>query len=56
MKLSNFGEKLTNKSGILELMDDLGNALQKGGMYMLGGGNPAHIPQMDIIWKKGCGS
>lgn len=52
MKLSNFGEKLTNKSGILELMDDLGNALQKGGMYMLGGGNPAHIPQMDIIWKK----
>lgn len=52
MKLSKFGEKLTNKSGILELMDDLGNALQKGGMHMLGGGNPAHISEMDLIWKK----
>lgn len=52
MKLSKFGEKLTSKSGILELMDDLGSALQMGGMHMLGGGNPAHIPQMDILWKK----
>ena len=27
MKLSNLGEKLTKKTGILELMDDLGTAV-----------------------------
>lgn len=51
MKLSVFGEKLTAKTGILQLMDDLGNALSSGNMLMLGGGNPAHIPQMEKIWK-----
>lgn len=52
MKLSAFGEKLTAKTGILQLMDDLGNALSKGNVLMLGGGNPAHIPQMEDLWKK----
>jgi valine--pyruvate aminotransferase len=41
------GEKLTVRSGILELMDDLGLAMTTDpGMRMLGGGNPAAIPGM----------
>lgn len=52
MKLSKFGEKLSTRSGILELMDDLGKAM--GGnekMIMMGGGNPAHIPAVEKIWR-----
>ncbi|UDQ97496.1 valine--pyruvate transaminase [Lentisphaerota bacterium WC36G] len=49
MKFSKFGDKFTAESGILKLMNDLGNAIAesvagKGDIYMLGGGNPAHIP------------
>lgn len=45
MQLSNFGEKFTANSGILELMDDLGRALATGDQVaMFGGGNPATIP------------
>ncbi len=52
MKLSNFGKKLTRKTGILELMDDLGQALDgQQKMLMLGGGNPAHIPAVESIWR-----
>ena len=52
MNLSAFGEKLSKKTGILELMDDLGKAM--GGtdhLYMLGGGNPAHIAEINTIWR-----
>lgn len=53
MKLSNFGKKLTSKSGILQLMDDLGKAMSgKQKMLMLGGGNPAHIPEVEQMWRK----
>lgn len=53
MRLSSFGEKFTNKSGILILMDDLGKALSgSSDMLMLGGGNPAHIPEVQKILKK----
>lgn len=52
LKLSKFGEKMTAKTGILQLMDDLGNAMSgKQKMYMLGGGNPAHIPQMEVLFR-----
>ena len=52
MRYSLFGEKLTARSGILQLMEDLGHALARPGkVYMLGGGNPAHIPQMDAVWR-----
>lgn len=52
MQLSKFGKKLTQKTGILELMDDLGNAMSgKQKLYMLGGGNPAHIPAIEKIWR-----
>lgn len=53
MKLSKLGTKLTSKTGILQLMDDLGKAL--GGsekMYSLGGGNPAHIPAVEKIYRQ----
>jgi len=48
MKLSEFGKKLTTSSGILQLMDDLGDAMASGGgnMLMLGGGNPGSIPEV----------
>lgn len=50
---SEFGERLCSGSGIGELMDDLGHALAAGGedMHMLGGGQPAHIPGMNSLWR-----
>ncbi|MGB7347463.1 MAG: valine--pyruvate transaminase [Pirellulaceae bacterium] len=53
-ELSEFGQHLCGGSGIGELMDDLGEALAKGGdrICMLGGGQPSHIPEMDAIWRK----
>jgi len=53
MQLSKFGKKITNYSGILELMDDLGRAMSgKEKKYMLGGGNPAHVPEMQKLFRK----
>lgn len=53
MKLSPFGKKFTSHSGILSLMDDLGNALAgNDNMIMMGGGNPAHIPQVEAAFKE----
>ncbi len=57
VEFSKFGERLCLGSGIEELMSDLGNALAEaaeGGndMIMLGGGQPAHIPEVDAIWRK----
>lgn len=53
-ELSEFGERLCGGSGIGELMDDLGHALAKAGgnVRMLGGGQPAHIAEMDAIWRQ----
>jgi valine--pyruvate aminotransferase len=48
---SDFGEKLSAQSGIFDLMEDLGRALSAGGMIMMGGGNPAHIPAMEQLWR-----
>ena len=52
MNLSKFGEKFTRKAGITELMDDLGAAMAGGDMLMLGGGNPAHIPEVQECFRK----
>lgn len=52
---STIGEKLTGHSGIVELMDDLGHALSGAGatpVHMMGGGNPAHIPAMQEVWRQ----
>jgi len=52
MELSKFGNKITSRSGIGDLMDDLGAALSSGGDWaMLGGGNPAHIPAMEKVFR-----
>ncbi|WP_397568547.1 valine--pyruvate transaminase [Schlesneria sp. T3-172] len=46
------GKKLTARSGILELMDDLGRAMtEHPDMLMLGGGNPAAVPSIQKIWR-----
>ena len=53
MKLSAFGEKFTSKSGILELMDDLGKAVAGSEhVCMLGGGNPAVIDELSAVWRR----
>ena len=51
---SRFGERLCKGSGIEDLMYDLGNAMTTAGpnMKMLGGGQPAHIAEVDTIWRK----
>lgn len=51
MNLSTFGEKFTHKAGISQLMDDLGAAMAGGDMLMLGGGNPAHIPEVQLRFR-----
>jgi len=52
MKFSAFGQKLTGDSGILQLMDDLGRPLPEGVTpYMLGGGNPARIPEVERAYR-----
>lgn len=53
MQLSQFGKKFTARTGILELMDDLGTAMAGDeDFYMLGGGNPAYIPEVNRVWRK----
>ncbi len=46
MQFSSFGEKFNRYSGITQLMDDLNDGLRTPGAIMLGGGNPAAIPEM----------
>lgn len=51
-EFSLMGRKLTARSGILELMDDLGRAMtEKPEMLMLGGGNPAAVPAIQALWR-----
>lgn len=53
MHLSQFGRKFTARTGILQLMDDLGHAMSGSEKkYMLGGGNPAHISEVNAIWRE----
>ncbi len=48
MQFSKFGQKFTQGSGILQLMADLGEALQSDKpINMLGGGNPAKIDSVN---------
>ena len=46
MEFSRFGDKFARYSAITQLMDDLNQGLQDPNAIMLGGGNPAHIPEM----------
>jgi valine--pyruvate aminotransferase len=53
-EFSEFGQHLGCGSGIEELMDDLGHALASGSadIKMLGGGQPARIPEITAMWQK----
>jgi len=47
MKFSSFAQRFNADSGIVQLMDDLGNAMAGNEqVMMLGGGNPGHIPEV----------
>ena len=53
MDFSDFGKRFAGKIGIGELMDDLGDALVADpAPLMLGGGNPAHVTEVQAIFKK----
>ncbi|MBN1804367.1 MAG: valine--pyruvate transaminase [Sedimentisphaerales bacterium] len=48
-----FGKKISSGSGIGQLMEDLGITLtEKLDMLMLGGGNPAHIPEVQKYFRE----
>jgi valine--pyruvate aminotransferase len=51
-EFSQFAQRFSKGAGILSLMDDLGNALATGGMIMMGGGNPGHIPEVQSVLQK----
>ncbi|OOE49548.1 valine--pyruvate transaminase [Salinivibrio kushneri] len=51
MEVTHFGEKFANHSGITQLMDDLNDGLRNPDAIMLGGGNPAAIPEMLDYFK-----
>ncbi len=53
MNVSQFGRKFAVQSGIGQLMDDLGaGLLDKDNVLMLGGGNPAHIGQVECHFRR----
>ena len=53
MQFSSFGQSFTRKTGIVDLMEDFGCAYSsKTPTYMLGGGNPAQIPQMQECFRE----
>lgn len=53
MKVSRFGQKIHNRSGISQLMVDMGEGLKAGrDVLMLGGGNPAHIPAIEKVFRQ----
>lgn len=53
VEFSKFGKKFGANAGITSLMDDLGSALSgESDVIMMGGGNPAHIPTVQNIFKQ----
>ena len=53
MQFSNWTDLIERERGIINLMKDLGNAHAKPGqpLYMLGGGNPAKIPEIEQYFR-----
>lgn len=52
MKFSAFGERFTRRTGAVDLMTDLGAAMAADTPpLMLGGGNPAHIPEVLDVFR-----
>ncbi|MGR5066141.1 valine--pyruvate transaminase [Photobacterium sp. DNB22_13_2] len=54
MEFSTFGDKFARYSGITQLMDDLNDGLRNPDAIMLGGGNPAQIPEMVEYFNQLC--
>jgi valine--pyruvate aminotransferase len=53
LKFSAFGQKFAADSGIVGLMDDLGNArVENPDMIMMGGGNPGRVPGMETVFQQ----
>ena len=53
MKFSKFASRFDSESGIVQLMDDLGNAMTgNNDLLMLGGGNPSHISYVQECFRK----
>lgn len=53
MKYSAFGHKFSQTSGIVDLMDDLGSALNDNpDMLFMGGGNPGRIPEVEDFFHQ----
>ena len=53
MKLSRYGHHYTRQSGIIDLMQDLGSALQENpAMVMMAGGNPARIEAAESWFRQ----
>ena len=54
VRFSKLGQRISAGSGIEDLMDDLGRVLaaSDGEMAMLGGGNPAPIPEGRALWRE----
>lgn len=51
MNFSDFGNRFADYSGITHLMDDLNEGLLQEGVVMMGGGNPAAIPEVLAIFE-----
>jgi valine--pyruvate aminotransferase len=50
---SDFGARYTRRTGAAELMLDLADAASAAGpAYMLGGGNPARIPEIEAVYAR----
>ena len=48
VKFSSYAQHYSSESGIVQLMQDLTIAAPPGGqLYPMGGGNPAHIPEVE---------
>lgn len=53
MRLSSFGKKFVGESGIVELMDDLGSALNENPeMIFMGGGNPGRLQEVEAVFQQ----
>lgn len=52
MQFSEFGLRFSRPTGARELMEDLGAAMADGDALMLGGGNPAYIPEMEQVLRE----
>lgn len=53
MRFSDFGNKLSMHSGILQLMEDISKPLPDGVEPIpMGGGNPARVPEVEKVYRR----